>query len=119
MRVLVIDDSAVARATFARMAERAGHQVVAESDGSDDASEVAARAEADAVVVDGRLYADGVGATVARLRACLPSLHIVVVAALGETDLVRAALGAGASTALLRPLVPSRVASALDPKRQP
>jgi DNA-binding NarL/FixJ family response regulator len=122
MRVLVIDDAAVARAAFARMAEGVGHTIVAQSDGSEGPgglAELAERHRVDAVVIDGRLYADGMTTAIARLRQVSPRLHIVVLAALGETGLVRAAIDAGASAALLRPLVPSRVAEALAPRAKP
>ncbi|MBD5635585.1 MAG: response regulator, partial [Candidatus Eremiobacteraeota bacterium] len=71
-----------------------------------------AQDEPDVMVVDGRLPG-GAPALITRVREERPSIRIVVLAALGEREIVRAALEAGASGALLRPLVPSRVAAAL------
>jgi DNA-binding NarL/FixJ family response regulator len=94
------------------MAEAAGHEVVAEAESLAAAlAAVAAHAPA-AVVLDGRLE-PAVGDAVARLRAAAPASRIVVIAALDETGVVRAAVAAGAGKALLRPFTPARVAEAL------
>jgi DNA-binding NarL/FixJ family response regulator len=116
MRVLVVDDAAVSRAVFGRMAVAAGHLVVAEAEDAAAALTLAERHAPDAAVIDGRLPGDGTAVLIARLRERWPRMRIVILAALDETALVRQALQAGASSALLRPLVPSRVAQALaDP----
>jgi DNA-binding NarL/FixJ family response regulator len=117
MRIVVVDDSAVARRIFARLASAAGHEVVAESADADDAIDQVARRAPDAVVIDGRLPPHGASALIERLRERRPDMRIVIVASLDERDLVVAAAAAGASAALLRPLLPSRVAEALDPSR--
>jgi DNA-binding NarL/FixJ family response regulator len=50
---------------------------------------------------------------ITRLRATGYAAAIVVIAALDETRLVRAAVAAGATGALLRPILPGGVAAAL------
>ncbi len=115
MRIVVVDDSAVARRVFARLATAAGHDVIAETADADDALEQVNRHAPDAVVIDGRLPPNGAPSLIERLRERRPDMRIVIVASLDERDLVIAAAAAGASAALLRPLLPSRVVAALDP----
>ena len=113
MRVLVVDDAAVSRAAFVRMARHVGFDVVGEAADPKTGLALAARERPDAVVVDGRLVADVVASFVEPLRAADPAVSIVVIAALRETALVRSALEAGASGALLRPFRPSQIGEAL------
>jgi DNA-binding NarL/FixJ family response regulator len=115
MRVLLVDDAAVSRAAFVRIARAAGFDVVAEAASVDEALALAADVRPDAVVVDGRLVPDLPSAFVAPLRERDPSVAVFVVAALEETALVRAAIDAGAAGALLRPVLASQLARALVP----
>lgn len=112
MRVVLIDDAAVSRAVFVRFARAAGIEVVGEAADGTAGLALAAQLAPDAVVVDGRIPPDGAVAVVARIHAAHPSLRILVVAALEETTLVRAAREAGASGALLRPILASQLARA-------
>jgi len=114
MRILVVDDAAHARAAFRLMAERSGHVVVAEAADAESGFSLAFEHTPDAVVVDGRLPPEGAPGFVARLRAAGWTATVVVIAALDEIALVRDATAAGASSVLVRPFLPSRVAKALD-----
>jgi DNA-binding NarL/FixJ family response regulator len=113
MRVLVVDDAAVSRAAFVRIARAAGVDVVAEAAGVAEGLALAAAVRPDAVVVDGRLVPELPSAFVAPLRERDPSVAVYIVAALEETALVRAAIDAGASGALLRPVLASQLARIL------
>jgi DNA-binding NarL/FixJ family response regulator len=95
------------------VAAGAGHVVVAEAAEAGTLPALLDLHEPDALVLDGRLEGAAVPELIARTRAARPGLRIVVIAALDETALVRAALEAGASSALLRPFLPSHVAAAL------
>jgi DNA-binding NarL/FixJ family response regulator len=119
MRVLVVDDAAVSRAAFALVAVGAGHIVVAEAAEAGPVPALLDTHEPDALVIDGRLEGVLMPELIARVRAAHPALRIVVVAALDESALVRAALDAGASCALLRPFLPSHVAAALATPNNP
>ena len=113
MRILVLDDASLEREILARFAARAGHAVVAEAT---DLAEAFARLEEalpDVAVVDGRLPPEGGPAAIAALRARLPHTPLLVIAALEETALVRAAFTAGANGILQRPLLPSQVGDVL------
>lgn len=111
MRILVADDAPVARAILTRMAADAGFEVVAEAEDAASALEHFAASRPDLTIVDGRLPPDGGPALIARLRDLDAAATIVVVAALGELELLRAATAAGAASGLLRPFVPSQVAA--------
>jgi two-component system nitrate/nitrite response regulator NarL len=116
MRVLVVDDAAVSRAAFARIARAAGFDVVGEAAGVAEGLALAAALRPDAVIVDGRLVPDLSSAFVAPLRERDPSVGLYIVAALDETALVRAAVDAGATGALLRPILASQLSRILAPR---
>jgi len=115
MRVLVVDDAAVSRAAFARIARAAGFDDVIEATGVDAGLALAAEARPDVVVVDGRLVRDLPATFVAPLRERDSAVEIFVVVALDEKALVRAALRAGATGALLRPVLLSQLVRILAP----
>jgi DNA-binding NarL/FixJ family response regulator len=115
MRVLVVDDAAVSRSAFVRIARSAGFDVVAEAAGVAEGLALAAAVRPDAVVVDGRLEPDLASAFVAPLRQRDPAVAVYIVAALEERALVRAAIDAGATGALLRPVLASQLARILAP----
>jgi two-component system nitrate/nitrite response regulator NarL len=119
MRLLVVDDAAVSRAAFARIARAAGFDVVGEAAGIAEGLALAANVRPDAVVVDGRLVPDLPSVFVAPLRERHPSVAVYIVAALDERALVRAAIGAGATGALLRPVLASQLARILAPHASP
>jgi CheY-like chemotaxis protein len=113
VRILVADDAPVARAILARMATDAGLEVVAEASDAASLLERFTATGPDLAIVDGRLPPDGGVAAIGRLRELAPAATIVVVAAFGESDLLRAAAAAGAVSGLQRPFVPSQVAALL------
>jgi DNA-binding NarL/FixJ family response regulator len=114
VRVVVADDAAALRAVVSRIVRAAGGEVVAEAVDAPSLLRLLPELAADAVVIDGRLPPDGALAAIPHVRAALPQARIFVVASLGETALVRAAVAAGASGALARPLVAARIRAALD-----
>jgi DNA-binding NarL/FixJ family response regulator len=113
VRILLADDAPVARAILTTLLAEAGHEVVGHAEDASSAFDACAALRPDAIVIDGRLPPDGALPLVARLRALDAELHIVVTASLDEVELVRAATLAGASGALERPFVPSKLEAAL------
>jgi len=114
MRILIADDAAIIRAALARMATAAGHEIVGEAGDAEETLVLARAVEPEAVVVDGRLPPDGAAPLIARLSDLLPRARLIVIAALDERALVRAALAAGAAGALLRPILPAYVVRAFE-----
>jgi DNA-binding NarL/FixJ family response regulator len=113
VRIVIVDDAALIRAAVTAFAQAAGHTVVATAAVADEGVACAMQFGPDVVVVDGRLPPEGAVSFITRLRATGYAAAIVVIAALDETRLVRAAVAAGATGALLRPILPGGVAAAL------
>jgi two-component system chemotaxis response regulator CheY len=114
MRILIADDAAVIRAALTAMAASAGHEIVGEAGDAEETIALARAGKPDAVVVDGRLPPGGVAHLIARLHDLLPQARLIVIAALDETGIVRAAHAAGATGALLRPILPAQVVRAFE-----
>ncbi len=130
MRIALVDDAAVSRALFVRIAGELRHHVVvvptADDDGASDVVAMAAavrQSDPEIVVLDGRL-ADPRGTRLAAptelivaldlFRAAAPHAIVGVVAAFGETTLVRAATAAGAGFVVTRPYLRSQVGATLS-----
>lgn len=124
MRVALVDDAAIVRALVLRVATELGHDLVAPVEFALDGETFAPGAlgaidaPPDLVIIDGRL-GDPLGARtdapaivatrIRELRAAFPSTAIGVIAALGETELVRAAADAGAGYVIPRPILASHL----------
>ncbi len=113
MRVLILDDAAVARAVLARIVRDLGHEVVAEVPDLESALRCISEHLPDLAIVDSRLPPEGCLAALRELRARAPGVMVAVIAALDEIDVVRAAVAAGAAGAFRRPLLRSDVAVSL------
>ncbi len=105
MRILIVDDAPILRASFARIVTALGHSIAAEAATADEARSLARDVQPDAIVVDGRLTGAGIVALISELRAAVPEASVFVTAALDETALVRAAVAGGAAGALRRPFL--------------
>lgn len=113
MRILLADDAAVVRGAFARIVVPAGYELAGEAGEASEAAALAARLAPDVVVVDSRLPPAGGLEALARIRAAAPAAALLLVAAVGEQQLVRDALATGARGTLLRPLLASQVLGVL------
>jgi two-component system, NarL family, nitrate/nitrite response regulator NarL len=100
---MLVDDHPLVRDGLrARLASVPGLAVVAEADSADAAADIAPRAAPDLVLMDiGLRGANGIEAT-RRLRALLPSLHVVVLSMHDNGEYVREALQAGAGGYVLK-----------------
>jgi DNA-binding NarL/FixJ family response regulator len=111
---LIVDDAAIESALLARMLASLGHEVVGEASLAAAALDLAVRRGPDLAIVDGRFPPLGGLAMLEALRRQAPAVRVAVIASLAEIELVRAAVAAGASGALRRPLLRSAVAAALS-----
>lgn len=84
MKVVVCDDDAAVRAVVTRLAEAAGHTVIAETDSGDDAVELVSRFGADAMVLDLSLPLGSGTSVVWELRERGVPCQIVVFSAYAE-----------------------------------
>lgn len=123
MRIVFVDDAAVSRALFTRIATALDHEVVAIVDPlARDLARAVRDLEPDLVVLDAR-FGDPLGTAseerarvrtlVTSLRDALPKADVAIVAALGETALVSTISVAGAAYVIPRPFVRSSVAAVL------
>jgi DNA-binding NarL/FixJ family response regulator len=103
IRVLLVDDQALARAGLRRILRpRAGFEVVGECDDGDQVERAVAATCPDVVVMDVRMKrVDGAEAT-RRLRARQPSPPVLVLTTFDEDEVLSASLRAGASGFLLK-----------------
>ncbi len=114
IRIAIADDAPVMRALIARAVRAAGHDVVAEAPDSDAALADLARTMPAVLLVDSRIAPGGVLPLIPRVLAAAPTIHIYVIASLGERALVRTAIASGAHGACLRPIRQSAVAELLN-----
>lgn len=113
LRIVVGDDAPPSRAILARLIGELGHEIVAEAADAPGLLARCAELRPDLAIVDGRLPPGGGLAAVESLRRADGELAIVFVASLDEVDLLRSALGAGASAGLGRPFLRSQVEATL------
>jgi DNA-binding NarL/FixJ family response regulator len=114
VRILVVDDAALLRTLFTRMATALGHEVVGEADAPGAALALARSLAPDAIVVDGRLADTEVGPLLADLRQAAASSAIFVVAALDEPVLAELARRFGAAGLVRRPFSRAQICAVLD-----
>jgi two-component system chemotaxis response regulator CheY len=114
VRILVVDDAALLRTLFTRMATALGHEVVGEADAPGAALALARSLAPDAIVVDGRLADTEVGPLLADLRQAAASSAIFVVAALDEPGLAELARRFGAAGLVRRPFSRAQICEVLD-----
>jgi CheY-like chemotaxis protein len=113
LRLLVVDDAPVLRSLFARIATALGHTIVASENSAPAALARARELVPDALVVDGRLRATDIVAFIRHARTDVPAVRVVIVASLEESALVAAAVAAGATGVVRRPLVRAQIGDAL------
>lgn len=109
---MIVDDAAVERAIFARIAVALGHEIAGEATDAAAGERLAQELRPNLIVLDGRLPGNGLDA-IEPLLAAAPGARVAVIAAIGELDLVRTARAHGASAAFRRPLLMSQVAEVL------
>ncbi len=112
LRVVIVEDHALTRAGL-RTALQVSFDVVAEAADGRAGWECIARERPDVAVIDIGLPAmDGVTLT-QKVRAELPSTHVVIVTMIGLEDEVLAALAAGADAYCLKSSDPERIVDAV------
>lgn len=112
VRVLLIDDAAVMRTMFTRIAETLGHEPSSVGSAAE-GLRCAATGDFPAIIVDGRLEGSDVLAYVGALRIAAPLSAVFLIASLEERALVQQAAAAGATGAILRPFRGSQIRDAL------
>ena len=113
-RILIVDDSYVARKALQKIVTTQGHTVVSEAaDGAQAFTEYAAH-RPDVVMMD--LTMQGVSGTeaITKIIATFPDAKIIVVSATEDRATVLSALERGARHYIIKPFSPEKVAATLD-----
>lgn len=111
-RVLICEDEGLTALRLRTTLTRLGYEVVGEARDGEEAVAAAAQLEPDAILMDIRMpKLDGVAATERIMRE--RSTAIVMITAYSERELVEAALSAGASSYLVKPVSDEQIGTAL------
>jgi DNA-binding NarL/FixJ family response regulator len=113
VRILLVDDAALLRTLFTRMATALGHEVVGEADTADAAFALARELAPDAIVVDGRLGDTELGPLVSGLVRAAAGSAVLVVAALDEPGVAALARRFGAAGLVRRPFSRAQICEVL------
>jgi DNA-binding NarL/FixJ family response regulator len=113
--VLIADDQRLVLAGLRRLVEGVtGVSIVAEATVCDELVSIAASSRPDLIVMDlvmnGRTRIDAI----AKIKGTLPACRILIVSAHGAEDLVRDAVGAGASGYILKDSAPAELRLAME-----
>ncbi len=113
MRVLIVDDSQVARVMFGDMVAGCGHQVVAEAESLDQALEAYRLHKPDLVTLDISMpQADGLTVLKA-LKQLDPAAKVLVVSGNSQQRVYDALMAAGACGFLTKPVLTAELQAAL------
>jgi two-component system, response regulator PdtaR len=111
-KVLICEDEGLTALRLKKALTGLGYEVVGEAKNGEEAVSLAARLKPDAILMDIRMpKLDGIGAT-EQIMASRPTA-IVMITAYSERELVEAALRAGASGYLVKPVSDEQIEPAL------
>jgi DNA-binding NarL/FixJ family response regulator len=114
VRVLVVDDQALVRASFRLLLETAGLEIAGEAGNGREAITLATRLRPDVVLMDVRMpELDGVAAT-RRICAQVPGVRVLILTTFDLDEYVYGALRAGASGFLLKDAPPADLLAAIQ-----
>jgi len=113
VQVLLVDDTAFMRRMLRDILTREGFEVAAEASNGREAVEAYHQARPDLVIMDITMpEMDGIAA-VREIASQDPAARIVMCSALGQQELIIAALEAGACDFVVKPFVPEKVLEAV------
>jgi DNA-binding NarL/FixJ family response regulator len=113
-RILIVDDSSIARRNLSNIFTDAGHTVVAEAPNGELAFKEYERHEPDIVTMDISMpMLDGIGA-VKKIIKKYPDANIVMISALDQKHMVLSAIQCGAKHYIIKPFTAAKVLSVID-----
>lgn len=105
-RVMIIDDAKFMRTLIKKALEDAGFEVVGEADNGEKAIEVFKEVNPDIVTLD-IVMPDKSGIEVLKeILKIKPDVKVIVVSAMGQTDMITEALNLGAKDYVVKPFQP-------------
>jgi two-component system chemotaxis response regulator CheY len=112
-KILIVDDAAFMRMRCGRLLAERGFEVVEAENGRQAVTKYA-ECKPDAVLMDITMpELDGIGA-LREIKAMDPNAKVAMVTALGQQQMVMAALQAGAKDFIVKPFEPDRVLTAVQ-----
>ncbi len=112
-RIMIVDDDLATRIMLRDMLEKEGHEIVAEVASGDKVLENYQEAQPDLVIMDIVLpVKNGIEAT-ALLRAMDRKARIIIISALGDIPLIKAAFASGAADFIQKPFTPEKIREAV------
>ncbi|MGE5390939.1 MAG: response regulator [Deltaproteobacteria bacterium] len=113
-RILIVDDSTIARRNLKTILQKAGHTVVAEADNGMQAVREYSLHKPDLVTMDITMpVMDGVAA-VRKITEEFPDANIIVISAIDQKPMIMKAVEAGAKHYILKPFQPEKVLAAVN-----
>ena len=113
-RIMIVDDSAIARRNLRTILTKAGHTIVSESENGLQACREYELHQPDIVTMDITMpVMDGVTA-VKRILADFPNALIIMISAIDQKNMVMAAVESGARHYIIKPFSPEKVLAAVD-----
>lgn len=113
-RILIVDDSSIARRNLSNILTDAGHTVVAEAPNGELAFKEYERHQPDIVTMDISMpMLDGIGA-VKKIIKKYPDANIVMISALDQKHMVLSAIQCGAKHYIIKPFTAAKVLSVID-----
>lgn len=113
-RILVVDDSAIARRNLRTILTKAGHTIVSEAENGMQGYREYAMHQPDLVTMDITMpVMDGVAA-VQKIVGDYPDAKIIVISAIDQKPMVMKAVAAGAKHYILKPFQPEKVIAAVN-----
>lgn len=108
-KILVVDDSYYMRTILKNMIIDAGYEVVDEAANGQDAISIAGKEKPDLITLD-LILPDNSGLDVLKkIKGDNPDIHIIVVSAVGQENIVQQALESGAAAYIVKPFEEKRV----------
>jgi len=112
-RVLIVDDSVVARKNLHQILTELGHAVVGEAENGAQAFLQYGRLKPNIATMDVSMPGMSGGDTVAKILASYPDAKIIVVSALSDRQVIIDALGKGARHFLIKPIAAEKLAEVI------
>ena len=113
-RVLIVDDSGVARKCLREIVTSLGHMVVGEAPNGSQAFVEYSKFKPDVVTMDLTMQGLGGAQATSKIVAAYPEAKIIVISAMEERRVVIDALERGARHFIIKPITKDKVASVID-----
>lgn len=112
-RLLIVDDSAVARKKLTEIVLALGHTMVAEAENGAQAFAEYVKHKPDLVTMDMTMEGISGAETISKIVAAYPEARIIVISAIEERQIILDALERGARHFIIKPITPRKVAEVI------